>query len=644
MFRNLLPFGRRGGYTGGISLDREDNELREQFSRSVRRVRISRSLLSLAWSAGPVTGLGLYGGYYFAFGQSPSAQQLIYFITFTLLTGLLALFAKIIYDGTSGFARRQALVNSGEVIDGLGDLILAVRDLSVRGLEGESRSREAATQLLERVDLSATSVALACRELTGDRELARLLSEIDTYRRAGLMSRVMDLQAEHGVRFEQAIAELHKTAPPAAHILQQRYLGEVTRFRHGVPRIEYSIERVLAAIEQDNLLLITMQDVESMLTLAFELINGREIRILVFHYRGQWRLGSALDRMERRRSRYRIAQAAAGNRIRALASWLVEVDVMEYDEVPEGLSASVLIERVIRALDRLAARLDKQANRVEAGEADLNEQLRGGGETLASALRLYRIAYNDYLKIGRIHMDFLHAAESWGQLLEQVRTSPEELELAPRGRGLRIVEKVIDLGEEEHKEVCRHLARYFRKQHLGTSGKDGNGQKEADGDRVPGFDSARQLAVEVALALEPHIHLSLPEVQRGIDATLASYLGDLEPGMSAQEKRMLGESMAKDVREDRGRAAEQLALAVVRHYRLHLTDEACEFLHETYGARRSVLDILSHHDSREPVSQSLLTGRPAMVPVANRDWYRSLVRVRKLVGSERFVPPWKERL
>ena len=47
-----------------------------------------------------------------------------------------------------------------------------------------------------------------------------------------------------------------------------------------MPRDEHFIERVMAAIEHDNDLLMTLQDVEEMVILAFELISGREIPVL----------------------------------------------------------------------------------------------------------------------------------------------------------------------------------------------------------------------------------------------------------------------------------------------------------------------------------------------------------------------------
>lgn len=630
--------------SAGVSLDREDNERLEQLARSARRVQISRRLLGLAWTAGPVTALGLYGGYYIGFGQGPSTQQLMYFIGFTVVSGLVALIAKIVYDGIWGYANEQAEHDVEEVIDKLGDLILSVRDLIISSYEDETRRREAAVQLLERVDLSPGGVAFAAEELTGDPELGRLLAEIDAFRRAGLFSRIADIHETHGTDFEQRIAELHQVSPAAANRLRDRYRGDVAYLQHGVPRNEHFIERVLAAIEQDNVLLVTMADVESMLVLAFELINGRHIPVLLFNYRGRWQLAKVLDRMERRRSRYRIAQASASNRVRALASWLVEVDALAYEDVPEGLSNETLIEQVHRALNRLDDRLRSLVRRVRRGRREERAELRREAETLATALRLYRSAHAAYERIGRAHAEFLEAVQEWNSLLEHGRHGPEMLRVGRGRQGLRIMEKLIELDEEERKEFSRHMVKYLRDQNLEAHETKGGFARRPEEDRALTFDSARQLAVEVALALEPLIHLSYPEVQRGIGATSATYLGNLEPGMSAREKRDLGEAMARDVQEDTGRAAEQLALALVRHYRVDLTDTARRFLHDTYGARESVLAILADYDREEPAAVSMLSTRPTLVPPADRRWYRTLVHARRLVGDDRFTAPWLERL
>lgn len=619
-------------HPGSVWLDREDSERRDQFVKAVRQTRISRSLLKLAWTAGPVTAIGLYGGYYIGFGKPPSKELLIYFVSFTILSGLIALAAKIIYDSIHGPELEQAEQDVMEAIDRLGDLILAVRDLAVDSFEGEARRQEAAMQLLMRVDLPPDGVAFACEELTGDAELGKVMAQIDIFRRAGLYSRIRDLHQQYQQRFDEVVAPLQQQAPLAARALRDNFMGQAPKLKNGVQRSDFFVERVLAAIEQDDPLLMTMNDVEAMLVLAFELINGRELPMLIFDYTGKWRLAAALDRMERRRSRYRIAQAASSNRIRALAAWLVEVEVICYGDAPEGLSTHVLTERVVEAINAVAGRLEEARRRYQEGNPDELPQIRADAEILGTALRLYRSAYDAYRLVGPIHAEFLRAAKAWERLIERSSSAQEQLQIGPGRRGLRIIERVVSLDEDQRREVCQHLVRYLhgvvaeRAERRFFDRRDGR-------QRPLSLDAVRQLAVEMALALEPHVQLSRPEIQRGIGATKASYLGDLEPGMSAQEKRDLGEAMAQDVEQDMSQASERLALALVRHYRVELTPEACDFLHRTYGARLEVLNMLAQNQPQESAPYCLLSVRPAVVPSPRMDWYRGLVKVRRILGA-----------
>ncbi|MCG5501992.1 hypothetical protein [Ectothiorhodospira lacustris] len=613
-----------------VSLGRRDDERYERWSRAVKRTRVSRNLLNIAWTAGPVTVLGLSGGYYIGYGRPPSIELVTYFVSFTVLSGLIGLIAKIVYDSVHGSAKEQAQADVMEAVDKLGDLILAVRDLAMEGLDPEVRRREAAVQLLQRVDLSPEGVAFACEELTGSQPLGRWLAQIDTFRRAGLYSRIRDIHQERGEAFESIVTDLRQIAPVAAGILRERYLGSAPKLQQGVPRDEFFLERVMAAIEQDNPLLMTTADVEAMLVLAFELINGREIPMLMFSYTGKWRLAGALDQMEAARSRYRIAQAAASNRIRALASWLVEVDLLAYEEVPEGLSSHLLVERVVQALDELTTLVDDLSRVLLENHLEPRGDLRRLAENLATALRLYRTAYEAFQEVGRVHAELLRASESWETLTSRDLDDSEQLRVGPGRRGLRIVERVVSLDEDAREAVCQHLVSYLHGEHLEKRGRRFFTRRDGRR-RLLTLDGARQLAVEVALALEPHIGLSRPEIQRGVGATQASYLGSLEPGMSAQEKRVLGEAMALEVEQDMSRAAERLALALVKHYRVRLTDAAREFLIETYGARPQVLSMISQSHLDEMPRISLLSLRPPVVSSPRRDWYRGLVRARRVL-------------
>ncbi|HKM15009.1 MAG TPA: hypothetical protein VJY63_03665 [Marinospirillum sp.] len=611
-----------------VSLEREGNEQIKRISQVVHRIHWTRTILGIMWTAGPVTMLGLLGGFYLAYGKVPPAQTLLYFFTFTVLSALIAFFAKVIYDMTRGHLVEQAQQDVTEAIDKLADLILAVRDLIVGSHEEDVRQREAALQLLRRIELTPDGVAFAAQELTGDSELAKILGRVETYRRAGLYSRVRDLNRQHRERIEAALQWLNEASPEAASVLRERFSGEAPQLEKGVPRDEFFIERVLAAIEEDNLLLMTLQDVEEMLILAFELVNGREIPMLIFSYSGKWRLARALDDLEKKRSHYRITQASGSNRIRALAGFLVETDEAIHEQLPYGTSAHELIGRIEVILDQIASDVLALVELSSQGRLENTTELRSKADVLSKSLILYKASRQGYQQLGRAHAALIDASESWNSLTSHF-DQVNQLRFGPGRSGLRIIERVVSLADEQKIAVCQHLVGYLQGEQLEKRGRRFFTRRDGRS-RPLTLEGARQLAVEVALALEPHIQLSRPEIQRGLNATNATYLGGLEPDMSAAEKAALGAAMASEVQQDMSHAAERLAVALVKHYRVDLTEEARDFLIDAYGARLQMLEMLSNYETNtinSPVS--FLSLRPPLVVAPKREWYRALIKARQ---------------
>lgn len=534
---------------------------------------------------------------------------------------------------TRGHVVEQAQQDVSEAIDKLADLILAVRDLIVESHEEDARQREAALQLLRRIELTPDGVAFAAQELTGDSELAKILGRVETYRRAGLYSRVRDLNRQHRERIESALKWLNDVSPEAANVLRERFRGEAPQLEKGVPRDEYFIERVLAAIEEDNLLLMTLQDVEEMLILAFELVNGREIPMLIFSYSGKWKLARALDELEEKRSHYRVAQASGSNRIRALAGFLVETDEAIHEQLPYGASAHELIGRIEEIMDTVAAEVLSLLDLADKGKLESLAELKSKASVLSKSLTLYKAARQGYQQLGRAHVALLDSSKNWNKIADRFSDEASQLRLGPGRSGLRIIEKVVSLADEQKIAVCQHLVAYLQGEQLEKRGRRFFTRRDGRS-RPLTLEGARQLAVEVALALEPHIRLSRPEIQRGLNATNATYLGGLEPDMSAAEKAALGSAMAREVQQDMSHAAERLAVALVKHYRVDLTEEARDFLIDAYGARLQMLEMLSNYEAStldSPVS--FLSLRPPLVVAPKRDWYRALIKARQELGK-----------
>ncbi len=619
-----------------ITLGREINEHSRRFRRSLNKVRLSQALMQIFFTAGPVTALGLIGGYYIGFGIFPSTELLIYFISFTALSGIIGLIARLVYNTTRGHLEEQGERDILDVTDKLGDLVLVTRDMNVQVYEGDARRREAALQLLRRVDLTSYGVNTAFTDLTGNRSIGDIMGQIYTYRRIGLVSRVRELYAAHRVQINEAVRELEQNAPDAARELRQWFTGGTSgTSKSGVPREPFFLQRIMSSIENNKPYLMTFRDVEEMIILAYELISGREIPTLVFDYSGRWKFARALDDLETKRSQYRVWQARGGNRIRALAAYLVETGYATTDELPEGLSIYQLVDEVTGMLDRLAGDISEASSDPAYPKKDLRRLVR----IMKTGIELYSMAYKAYRETGNRHARLLEASGKWEKLISRAYGDPGRFKLGSGRRGIRIRENTISLDDEERLEVCRHLAWYFEKLDVHKTGFTFSAPEEdlplfdSDDAEIPpqsgGAMAARRLAIEIALALEPHIRLSRPEIQRNINATKAIYLGELSPYMNALQKAELGKRMSREADNRLGMAAEQMADTLVRIYDVELTSEARDFLHYTYGARQDVLEQLESVKKQSGNLASPLIERPPLVESPKPHWARSVSNARK---------------
>ncbi|MFW6347083.1 MAG: hypothetical protein ACOC2C_00560 [Cyclonatronaceae bacterium] len=621
-----------------VRLGHHSNERIKRLKRSLNRVHWYRTLVQLFWSAGPVTALGLIGGYYIGYGVLPPVELMLYFISFSVLSGIIGLFVKIGYDTTRGHVEEQDEQTVLKVIDILGDLLLEVGDMQVQAYEGNARRREAALQLLRRIDLTSYGVAIAFSDLTNDADVGRLMARLHAYRRAGLHTRAREIYQTNQEHIEQQIAQLKKQSPQAAEMLEERFKGITTgSFRQGVEREKHFLQRVMSASEQDNPLLMTFRDVEEMIVLTFELICGREIPILTFTYSGRWKFARLLDLLEEKRSKYRISQAKASNRIWALAAYLRETGLIDKNKLPKGLPMQQLTHKVVRILDELSTELRRELSAMD-GSSD-PEKLARFYEKIRVATGLYEMAYKGNIEIGKRHKQLIEVSAQWDKLMKQ--SSPESKHALLRlqygkKRGLSIKENIVLLSEEERIAVCRHLLAYFEQENMADTGNKLSWIHHEDPANYENrTEAARRLALELAVTLEPYAGLSKPEIQRNLNATKATYLGELTPDLTGLQKMEIGKRGAKIATDALDGSAEELAKALVRIYHISLDSEAIDFLHQTYGARKEMLERLAQQGAaREPqYPSSLLSERPPVLPKPKAYWQHVLRNAKKRVDT-----------
>lgn len=612
-----------------VSLEQDGERRISGVLSAVDKAPWSVSLLKLAWTAGPVTYIAAQGGSYIGYKDFLPPDRLLFFIAYTVLAGVIGVVTSIVYETLHQRRQKQRGDNLTTVIDRLPELIYAVRNLRLSSIPQETRKKEAALLLLEKAELGPVGLGIAVEDLTGSSLLAETARRCEIYRRAGLSQRAHDLLEEESELISIVTKELYEVMPSAAPVLRNRLDGKGVSVKRGVPREDNFIERIFAAIEEDNPALMTLQDVEEILVLAFELINGRTIPTLTFNYRGSWPLERATDTVERVRSEYRLAQALAYSRLKALTTYLQENDALSGESLIDKTQPEML-EIIQNAFDSLCDEIYQLRIHVVAGRHSYLDDLHEKTQILDTGLELYKLILEAYKEQGRRHATLIRARQKW-ELLSSRRGSTR-LRTGKGRYGLRIASYTIELDDEKKLEFVAAVAKPLRSLNLRRRGR----RYLADGSemRTLNSDSAKDLAVEIALALEDSIEISRPSIQRAINSSNAILLAGIEPGSSASTKAALGAAVASAVKPNLGKTAERLASALVRHYRVELSEKSMAFLNKNYGANMDTLRILAGYSEPVPaVPVSQLRSRPPSLPPLDESWSRQLRRARRLLLS-----------
>ncbi|WP_018865044.1 hypothetical protein [Thioalkalivibrio sp. ARh3] len=592
-----------------------------EVAASARKVPWSLNMLQLLWAAGPVTFLAMQGGYFLGFGHAAPAQNFIFFAVYTLLFGVIGLLARFIADATRGRRQERSRDQLRNTIDLLPDLLFVTRDLAMAEMAPDMRRRKAAEVLLHEVDISPEGVAVAVREMTGDTSLASAAEQIEIYRRLGLRSRVADLVDVTADARMAALEKLHHDAPELADSLRDRLQGVAPTREDGVRRIDQFLDRLFSAADSDDLTRCTLDDAQAMFVLAFELVNGRQIRRLSFEWSGGWRLGHALDRLEYQGNRFRVAQAGVVSRLRSLAILLAQSPASGLD--PQVLRASTLgIGREV--LDALW-QLEQDRPPVHSPE----------GRLLGRALRQVEDLRAARDQLMQAQSRYAAAVERWEALRRrEVEKKGQQKWFKRSTRGIRVGEEVIELTDDQKLRLADQFCEYLSE--LGI-------RREGDlfylGGQVLDADTAKRIGIQLALILEPLADLTNPSIQRAIYANPAAYLGGLYVGMSADAKAGLGSAMVRLVRQDLGRMAEWLALRLTRIYYLPLSDSMRDFLEQQYGASRERLEMLAAHPVEEGAQTPPVALRAERSPefdamLQDKAWGRLLKRGARYLQAE----------
>lgn len=476
--------------------------------RAVRSEGVGRTILRLAWTAGPVTYLALQVGYYLAYGESVPTTLFFYFAGYTVVAGLTAVLVRIVFRATHGERVARDRVSLERCLALLPGLLLQARDRALDGYDDESARQVAARYLLQNPDATELAVSSAIRDLGGTRDLAYSFQRIEVFRRNGMMTRVL----AESQRIQRDVAgmvdRLQAVAPVTAQLVADRAAGSPPSKAAGHRRVEGFIERALAADSTDDTALLTLSDIEEIFGLAIEFLSGRSFPLVLFRFEGDAKTREAWNELERARREYRTRLRSRNSRLRLIAELLSK-------RLPDYIPGSPRLTGVPQLMKAVSSAMERWARSIRAPR--IRPLLDSDVDAFRRAVAVYRQLEGSDAALVRCHARLMSTARAYQELvhLNAGRSGRVSQVVGWIGSQFRVEQREISLTENQRLAFARSVDEVLSS--LGTSSDP---------------EHLRTAAVDIIGQLERSVALYRTEYQQAIELSKAPTFSAIEPGLS----------------------------------------------------------------------------------------------------------------
>jgi hypothetical protein len=608
----------------------------DRLGAALQKESLGRTLLKLAWTAGPVTFLGLHAGYRIGFGVDAPPQLFVYFAAYTIIAGLISVGVRVTYRAVRGERVEEARRKSSEVLDKLIDLVPAVRNAILRSYDEANRPAVAGLWVLQNPDAGETAVEMTIRDLTDNKRLGEAIREIEAYRRMGMSVLAKGRRDTVASLLEGRLAEIEKKSPVLADLIRGRFNGLVPVKSDGWQRTDGFLERIFAAGEKDYLELITLTDVEEIITLTFELLAGRRIPLASIRYAGSMGFLNAFQRLQHSRRQLRQAVRVRNGRLRILAERLNNHPYIDRvaAAIPSIASVNEVSRNVLRALADIHKSLARSPKLPIGRRRNPVDQK--AIDTFRRLVRLYGSLYAANLQVRKRYVAFRRSLRDYEDARGRLAASSlRVLGEGERGAGVRISKRYLEIDESKRTELIEGLVETLksveiRDQHFRAITQDG------DYGTVPLSDRGyRHLALEIALLLDRLMGLSKPELQYAVEGSPAANLALLERGLTREVKVGWALSMVSEIREDMNRTVFRLLQGVVYYHGITLSEDSMERISQEFGvAPEALRSMLPRENGQpEPLTTNIQNQLLDIPPVPPE--YRSLAGLSETPEEER---------
>jgi len=593
---------------------------------AARKEKWGGAFIKLAWTAGPVTYLGLQGGYYIAYGDTVPAPIFIYFAAYTTVAGIFALVTRFAYNLTRGNAKEEDLMILESAFDALPRRIIEIRNLQLQSLDPLSRSVLSAKYLLENPQSGSDAVATAINDITGDLELVEQMTALEVYRGNGLYFKAREKSLEIMKLLEPHMENLNHISETVGTMLQERASADVWDREFGRKRTSGFISRVLMASENDNLDFMTLQDAEEVCILVFELLNNRKFPYYTTEYRGDRKYMEAAQRLSRTRKDYRRHIYKRNNAIRILAEELYKekqqrngkkapVNLSRWSSgkkrkgiqrllasIPQIRSAKKLQNRIAESVKEIAKDAPSSQNPQWRRIQNLYRNLYRNGQALDKCYRKFQKSWQNMQNlIDRQLQDPSSKEDIKAEKKKHSKRSPIGLISSNREKtGIRIKTSQVFLSDKKILPVARMI--YKKLDEFDTTHEN----------IQININDQKELAIDLLHIADLHLPLEQTFVQRAIELTGSAYISRNTRKRTSQGYHNWSLCLVEGEEYPGKNHLHEVIDSLVRYEYLYLSEKDRLYLEETYGADPEFLSSLKsskiggrgdHHFPIDPPEQ-----------------------------------------
>ena len=240
---------------------------------SVQHTGLKRTLISIVWTAGPVTLIAIFLGYYISHGTIVPLTTIVYFSIYVFIVGVSGFISKIILDTINIRHKDQAEQTFLFIVDISYQMLTTARNLKLLALSLPLKGQMISTFLLSKSHPTTTEIFFAMEPYFGVK-VARFAELMQIYENNGIPTD--SLEAFQQIENAQTVINKNTDISDNLRDLALRKVkGDHISLNEGVPRAPGFLIKVLNSGGQHSL--FDLDDSSNVIILCLELLADRKI-------------------------------------------------------------------------------------------------------------------------------------------------------------------------------------------------------------------------------------------------------------------------------------------------------------------------------------------------------------------------------